>query len=248
MSVLQDKVIWVTGAGTGIGRAIAHMLAGQGSVLALMGRRKEVLEEVRDEVSKMGARGTETVPLDVADRESVLAAGKSLLEKYGRVDILVNNAGLNIPDRSLVKLQPEDWDKVIHVNLTGAYNMIHAVLPAMRKQKDGLIINVSSIAGVKPSSLAGTAYTASKFGVTGMTGVINEEEWSNGIRATALCPGEVNTPIMEKRPVKIPPEDLARMIQPEDMAAAVKFLGELPGRTHIPEMLVMPTHRRGVPV
>jgi len=243
MSMFKDKVVWITGAGTGVGRAVAHMYAREGATMALFGRRPEPLEGVYDEVCRLGGHGVWQA-VDVSDRQALAAAAKEVMEKLQRVDILVNNAGLNIVDRSLEKLTPEGWDQVVQVNLTGAFNVIHTVLPAMRQQKDGLIINISSIAGVKPSALAGGAYTASKFGLTGFNGVINEEEWRNGIRATAVCPGEINTPIMEKRPVKLSQDDLDRMIQPEDLADTVRFLSAMPARTHIPEILVMPVHRR----
>jgi NADP-dependent 3-hydroxy acid dehydrogenase YdfG len=193
-----------------------------------------------------GGQQAQAVSLDVAERAAVLRAAEALLGQWGRVDILVNNAGLNIPRRRLDELKGEDWDRVILANLTGAYNMIAAVLPPMRAQGDGLIVNVSSIAGKRASGLSGAAYTASKHGMNGLNDSINIEEWSHGIRATAICPGEVSTEILEKRPIPVDPEDRARMIAPEDLVEAIRFVSALPPRTTVTEMLVMPTHKRAL--
>lgn len=243
MPQFTDKIVWITGGGTGIGRATALMFAKEGATLALMGRRQEPLEAVAGAARELGAQ-VQVVPLDVANRPGVEAGCKGLLEKWGRVDILVNNAGLNIPKRRLNDMEPGDWDKVIGVNLTGTYNMTAAVLPSMRSQGGGLIINISSMAGKRVSGLAGSAYSASKHGMNAFSDSINQEEWRHGIRATALCPGEVNTEILDRRPIAVPPEDRERMIAAEDLAEAVRFVAALHPRTTIPEMLLLPTHKR----
>ncbi len=245
MASFKDKVVWITGAGTGIGRSTAQMFAREGATLALMGRRADVLQGVHEEVVSLGGHG-EAIPLDVSDRAAVEAAAKGLLERLGRVDILVNNAGLNISRRRLKDLQPSDWDTVIQVNLTGAYNVIQAVLPAMRQQGGGLIVNVSSMAAKQASGLSGAAYTASKHGMNGLSHSINSEEWRHGIRATAVCPGEVNTEILSKRPVPVAQEDRERLIHPDDLAQTIHFLASMHPRTNIPEMLVMPTYKRQI--
>jgi NADP-dependent 3-hydroxy acid dehydrogenase YdfG len=237
------KVVWITGAGTGIGRAAAHLFAEEGARVALLGRRAEVLEAVLAEVRQRGAEGA-AVPLDVAQRPAVQAAAQRLLKQWGRVDVLVNNAGLNIPERRLAVLKPEDWDQVIAINLTGAFNMIYAVLPPMRAQGDGLIVNISSMAGKQASGLSGTAYAASKHGMNGLNASINTEEWRHGIRATVICPGEVNTEILDKRPVPVEQADRERMVGPEDIAEAIRFVAALPARATVTEMLVVPTHKR----
>jgi NADP-dependent 3-hydroxy acid dehydrogenase YdfG len=243
MAQFKDKVIWITGAGTGIGRAAAHMFAAEGATVALLGRRAEVLAAVLRDVQQRGGRG-EAVSLDVADRAAVQSTAERLLKQWGRVDVLVNNAGVNIQERRLTVLKPENWDLVVGVNLTGAYNMLQAVLPAMRKQGGGLIVNVSSMAGKRASGLSGTAYTAAKHGMNGMNESINAEEWRHGIRATVICPGEVNTEILDRRPVPVPPEERERLIDPADLAEAIRFVAALPPRTTVTEMLVMPTHKR----
>ncbi len=243
MAALKNKVVWITGGGTGIGQAAAVAFGREGALVALLGRRAAVLEVTARAVNETGAP-VRTAAIDVSNRAQVRAAAQELLGAWKRVDILVNNAGLNVPKRRLRELAGEDWDQVIGVNLTGAFNMIQAVLPAMREQKDGLIVNVSSLAGKQASGLAGTAYTASKHGMNGLSHSINAEEWVHGIRATAFCPGEVNTPIIDKRPIQLDAEERARMMQPEDLAEAILFLAKLHPRTHVPEMLLMPTHHR----
>jgi NADP-dependent 3-hydroxy acid dehydrogenase YdfG len=240
VAAFADKVVWITGAGSGIGRAVARMFAEDGACLALIGRRADKLAEALAEVRDRGGRG-ETVVLDVSRRAEVESAAARLLEAYGRVDVLVNNAGLNVRGRKLSALTGEDWDAVIQTNLGGAFNLIHAALPAMRRQRDGLIVNVSSMAAKRVSGIAGTAYTASKHGLNGLSLSVSAEEGANGIRCTALCPGAVNTEILAKRPVSYSEAERARMIQPEDIALAVRFLALLPPRTTVPELLVMPT-------
>jgi len=240
MADFSDKVVWITGAGSGIGRAVARMFAAEGATLVLIGRRADKLKGVQDEACASGANA-EVLVLDVCRRGEVEAAAAGLIERHRRVDVLVNNAGLNVRGRKLAVLTGEDWDQVMQTNLTGAFNMIHAVLPAMRRQRGGLIVNISSMAGRRVSGIAGTAYTASKHGMNGLSLSVSAEEGSNGIRCTALMPGVVNTEILEKRAVTYSAEERALMIQPEDIAQAVRFLALLPARSTVPEMQVVPT-------
>ena len=243
MTAFAGKVVWVTGAGTGIGKAGALMFAQEGAAVALIGRRRDKLDEVAAEIHAMG--GTAAVEaLDVADRKKVGEAGERLLKRLGRVDILVNNAGLNVVNRRLDEIGAEDWDYILAVNLTGAFNMVQAVMPAMRNQKDGLIINIASTAAKRVSGVAGIAYSASKFGMLGMSLSLTQEAWKFGIRACCLCPDDVNTPIMARRKVKYPPEVLEQFIQPEDLAETMRFVALMPRRTSIPEMVIYPTNVR----
>ncbi|HUO64534.1 MAG TPA: SDR family NAD(P)-dependent oxidoreductase [Terriglobales bacterium] len=243
MTAFAGKVVWMTGAGTGIGKAGALMFAQEGAAVALIGRRRDKLDEVAAEIHAMG--GTAAVEaLDVADRKKVGEAGERLLKRLGRVDILVNNAGLNVVNRRLDEIGAEDWDYILAVNLTGAFNMVQAVMPAMRNQKDGLIINIASTAAKRVSGVAGIAYSASKFGMLGMSLSLTQEAWKFGIRACCLCPDDVNTPIMARRKVKYPPEVLEQFIQPEDLAETMRFVALMPRRTSIPEMVIYPTNVR----
>jgi len=243
MTAFAGKVVWMTGAGTGIGRAGALMFAREGAAVALIGRRRDKLDEVAAEIQAFGGKAA-VQAIDVADRKKVGMAGEQLLKSLGRVDILVNNAGLNIANRRLDEITAEDWDYILAVNLTGAFNMVQAAMPAMRRQKDGLIINVASTAAKRVSGVAGIAYSASKFGMLGMSLSLTQEAWKFGIRACCLCPDDVNTPIMARRKVKYPPEVLEQFIQPEDLAETMRFVALMPHRTSIPEMLIYPTNVR----
>jgi NAD(P)-dependent dehydrogenase (short-subunit alcohol dehydrogenase family) len=242
MALFKGKVVWVTGAGTGIGRAGALMFAEEGAAVALIGRRREKLEEVAAAITAKGGKAV-VAPLDVGDRSAVDRAAERLLAELGRVDILVNNAGLNImgTGRRLENLTPEDWDMVIRVNLTGQYNMFHAVFEPMRAQKEGLIINVISTAAKNPSGVSGMAYQSAKFGMMGFGVSLNKEAWKFGIRTCNIFPDETNTDIMLRRPVTYSPEDLARILQPEDLADAMKFVAALHPRASVHDLTLYPT-------
>jgi NADP-dependent 3-hydroxy acid dehydrogenase YdfG len=243
MKPFAGKVVWMTGAGTGIGRAGAVMFARDGAEVVLIGRRREKLEEVAAEIKGAGGRSL-VEPLDVSDRERVKASAARLLERLKRVDILVNNAGTNVVTRRLEEVSAEDWDQVLAINLTGAFNMFQAVFPAMRTAGDGLVINVASTAARRVSGIAGIAYSASKFGMLGMSLSLTQEAWNFGIRTCCICPDDVNTPIMARRRVKYPPEVLAQFIQPEDLAETMRYVALMPKRTSIPEIVVCPTNIR----
>ena len=242
MALFAGKVVWMTGAGTGIGRAGALMFAEEGAAVALMGRRREKLDEVAAAIA--AKRGKAIVaPLDVGDRGAVDRTAQRLVAELGRVDILVNNAGLNVAGtgRRMENLTPEDWDMVLRVNLTGQYNMFRAVFEPMRAQKEGLIINVISTAAKNPSGVSGMAYQSAKFGMMGFGVSLNKEAWKFGIRTCNIFPDETNTDIMLKRPVKYSPEDLARILQPEDLAQAMKFVAALHPRASVHDLTLYPT-------
>jgi NADP-dependent 3-hydroxy acid dehydrogenase YdfG len=243
MGTLTGKVAWVTGAGSGIGLAGARALAEAGATVVMSGRRKEVLEP---EVEKLRIRGfaADAEALDVSDQKAVKRAAGRILERHGKVDVLVNSAGLNVPNRYWKNQTLEGWDEVIGINLDGSFYTTYAVLPGMRTRKDGVIINISSWSGVYHVKLTGAAYNASKHAVIAMTETLNMEECANGIRACAICPAEVSTPIMEKRPVPPSAEDRARMLQPEDLGATIRFVAELPARACINQLIISPTWNR----
>ncbi len=235
----ESKTALVTGAGSGIGRATAVGLAKMGLRVALVGRDAEKLEGTKKLV---GADNTLVEPCDVADRAGVAAmAGRVLAAFGGSIDVLVCNAGTNVRDRSLEKLSPDDWDKMIDTNLTGAFNLVHSFLPAMRSRGKGLIVQVCSIAGLRVSKLGGAGYAASKFGQAALGIGIGLEEGRGGIRSSVIYPGEVNTPILDARPVPVPQERKDAILQSEDVAAAVCFLVQLHPRANIPELVIKPT-------
>ena len=238
MATLKTAV--VTGAGSGIGRGIARALDGLGLRLALIGREQRKLEETQNELTG-GRDSALTISCDVGDRDSVRTMVGRVLEAFGSIDVLVCNAGTNVRNRSLEALSPEDWDKMIEVNLTGAFNLVHHVLPSMRKRQDGLVIQICSISGIRASTLGGAGYSASKFGQSALGICLGREEGQNGIRSSVIYPGEVETPILDARPVPVPPERRAVILQPEDVAAAVRFVAELHPRAHVPELVILPT-------
>ncbi|MFG0295192.1 MAG: SDR family oxidoreductase [Maioricimonas sp. JB045] len=238
---LQDKTALVTGGGTGIGAGIAMGLARAGCRVAITGRREEKLREVADAYRKSDGGELLVHASDVADRDSVQELFEWADGELGRVDILVNSAGINVPKRKMAELDPADWDKLIQVNATGAYNTIRAVLPQMRERKDGLIINISSIAGLRASLLGGVAYSASKFAMTVLGTCVGLEERENGIRVTNVYPGEVETPILDARPNPVSAEHRARILQPEDIASLVVTVASLPPRAHVPDLVIKPT-------
>jgi NADP-dependent 3-hydroxy acid dehydrogenase YdfG len=236
---MEHQTALITGAGSGMGQAIAVDLAKAGVRVALVGRDEAKLDATRDLLGP-GAEQALICPCDVADRSAVGAMVARVIESFGSIDILVCNAGINVNPRSLEQLDPADWDRMIATNLTGAYNLVHFVLPSMRERKRGLVVQVCSIAGVRASVLGGAGYSASKFGQAALGLTLGREERLNGIKSSVIHPGEVNTPILERRPVPVPPERRAAILQPEDVAAAVRFLAELPARATVPELVITP--------
>ena len=237
---LKDKIAIVTGAGSGIGRGIAELFAQEGAEVVTVGRTREKLDVAKQEAED-GAERLHPRALDVSDRLSAKSLVTATVAQFGRVDILVNNAGVNVAKRALAELSIEDFDKLVQVNLNGAFYMMHGVLPVMREQGGGLIINVSSVAGVRASVLGGAAYSASKFGLSGLSKTIGVEERENGIRSCLIYPGEVNTPILDARPVVPDADRRAKMLQPEDLAQAALLVATLHPRATIPELTIVPT-------
>lgn len=240
---MQDKVVWVTGAGTGIGAAVAKHLASLGAVVVLTGRRVELLKQVADSISEAG--GIAWVRSGDLSRAATSKKIVDAIDKrYGRLDILVNNAGVNILARNWAQLAHDGVDTIISANLSGAFYCSIAVMPIMRRQRDGLLIHTASWAGRFISALSGPAYTASKHAVVAMSHSINLEEFSNGIRSTVINPGEVRTEILDKRPIPVPESDRARMLQPEDLAATIAHVAMAPAHVCMNEVLISPTWNR----
>lgn len=239
---LKGKVAWITGGGSGIGLAGAIELVKAGAHVVISGRTQSTNDSALAELKALGS--AEAILLDVADKKAVQAAADAILKKHGRIDILVTSAGTNATKRNFDVVTPEAWDDVVAINLSGLFYCVHAVLPAMRKQKDGLIINVSSWAGRFASKLTGPAYNATKRAVIALSESINMEECMNGIRATSILPGEVATPILRKRPVPPSKEEQDRMTQSEDLGAAILFVASMPARTCVNELIIAPTWNR----
>jgi NADP-dependent 3-hydroxy acid dehydrogenase YdfG len=240
--MLAGKVAWITGGGSGIGLAGALELARAGAHVVISGRSVETLKKAENDLKSAG-RG-EVIALDVSDQKEVAKASAQILKRFGRVDILLNSAGINLPKRNFRNVSVDGWDQIVAINLSGMFYCCQAVLPAMREKKEGLIINVSSWAGRYASTLTGPGYNATKHAVIALTESINMEEGVNGIRATSVLPGEVATPILEKRPVPPPPEERARMLQAEDLGKTILFIATLPGRACVNEIIISPTWNR----
>jgi NADP-dependent 3-hydroxy acid dehydrogenase YdfG len=236
MASLTGKVAWVTGAGSGIGQAAAVALAKEGATVVLTGRRKEPLEETAATIKKAGGKAV------VKAGDLMKAAA---VNRIAACDILVNNAGLNILERTFKQLSPAGVDQVVHGNLSSAFYCTLAVLPMMRKQKGGLLIHTSSVAGRVPGPLSGATYSAAKHGVVAMSHTLNMEECVNGIRSCAVLPGEVATPILDKRPVPVTKEERAKMAQSEDVGDLIRYIACLPPHVTINEVMITPTWNRG---
>jgi NADP-dependent 3-hydroxy acid dehydrogenase YdfG len=241
---LKNKIAWVTGAGSGIGRAAAVALAQEGATVIVSGRREGPLNEVAAEIKAAGG----TAIVKAADLTNAAAAGKiadEIRSQFKRLDILVNNAGVNIAKRSMAQLDAAGADQVLDGNLSNAFYCVIAALPIMRAQKDGILIHTASMAGRSIGPLSGAAYAAAKHGVVALSHSINCEECVNGIRSTVVCPGEVATPILDQRPVPVSAEDRARMLQSEDVADLIRYVATLPAHICLNEVWITPTWNRG---
>jgi NAD(P)-dependent dehydrogenase (short-subunit alcohol dehydrogenase family) len=221
VGALDGRVALVAGASSGIGLATAHALADAGAAVHTVARRE--------------VPGLASHRLDITDRAAVAALAQQLPELH----ILVVAAGTNIPDRTLDRLTPEGWDELVAVNLTGAFNLLHAFRGALRAVH-GHVVVVGSVSGSWPD-VSGAAYQAAKAGVLALTRAAAFEE-RHGVRHTAILPGVVDTPILERRPSPPDAETRAQMLQAEDVAAACLFAVSLPERAYVAELTILPTH------
>ena len=226
----------VVGGGTGMGEAITLGLAKEGVKIIVAGRRQTKLEDV----ASKGDGNILPQSVDVADRESVKSLFNWVDEQFDQLHLLVNCAGANVPNRSMSELAPEDWDKLIKINATGAFNCMHYGLPLMRPHKTGLVINISSTSGKRAAPLGGVAYNASKFAMAALGTSATEDERKNGIRVTTIFPGEVDTPILDDRPVPPSAEHRAKILKPEDIADITLAVAKLPPLAHVPELVIKP--------
>ncbi len=243
MAGLADKVAWITGASSGIGEAAALALAEDGATVVLTARRAEALETVAAQIRAAGGI-VHIKPGDVTRAAEMQAVANWIAGSLGRIDILVNNAGMNVRARSFAELTAEGADEVIATNLNAAFYCVAAVLPTMRAQHDGVLIHTSSWAGRHLGTVSGAAYSAAKHGVVAMSHLLNAEECVNGIRSCAICPAEVATPILDRRPVPVSAEDRSRMLQPADLGGLIRYVATLPAHVCLNEVVISPTWNR----
>jgi len=235
----MSKTAVITGAGSGVGQSVALKLAALGWRVALVGRRAEALN---DSLKRAGARASQLLlcPCDIGDSAAVNVMSKKVLAEFGEVEVLVNAAGTNAPRRALEVLALDDYHSMINTNLNGAYYCVQAFLPQMRARRSGTIVNIVSDAGKQANPKAGPAYVMSKFGMAGLNQAINCEERQNGVRASAIFPGDIDTPLLERRPVVPDAAARARMMKAEDIADCALLCIQLPSRAIIEEMIVRP--------
>ena len=243
MGVMDGKVSIITGAGTGIGKVAAVMFAEAGSDLVLAGRRQAPLDEVADLAREHGVE-VEVRPTDLENGDAAADLGKWSLERFGKVDILVNNAGHSSRVRSLRYVGPEEWESVFKVNVEGVYRLTQSVLANMIDRGSGTVITVSSMAALTPGLLGGAPYSAAKAASLNMIRGMNTELAKLGVRACAIMPGEVDTPILENRPRPPDADDRSTMMMPEDIAQAIFLCAAMPQRTIVEQVVMMPTMRR----
>jgi NADP-dependent 3-hydroxy acid dehydrogenase YdfG len=243
MSMIPRTVL-IIGASGGLGRAIASTFSQAGFCLALVARDREKLERAREELGP-GAAEAMILPCDVTDRNQVQAMVEQVLDRMTSIDILIYSAGVNVRQRSLRSLDPGDWDQVISTNLTGAFNVMHFVLPSMRTRGSGLIVQISSLSGLRANVVSGAAYSAAKFAQSALGICIGREERGRGIRSTVIYAGEVNTEFLNVRSARpgggVGDDRRERILQPQDIAAAVRFLSDLPANAHVPGLVIKPT-------
>lgn len=243
MKRLEGQVAIVTGAGTGIGRAASLMLAAEGATVVAVGRRREPLESLVDEIEQASGRAV-AHSADLMDGDAAAGVAEFALQQFGRIDILVNNAGFSSKVRSVKYVSAEEWESVFRINIDAVFRLTQACLPTMLERASGTVITTSSMAALKPGVLGGSPYSAAKAASLNFSNGLNSELRAEGIRATAIIPAEVDTPILDGRPA--PPDAEARklMMQPEDVAACIHLAATLPPRTVVEEIVVAPTRPR----
>jgi len=236
---LRDKVVIITGASSGIGAETARVLAAEGAKLVLAARSMARLEQVATELAETGV-ATMVVPTDVTRAADCQAVVQATVDAFGTVDVVINNAG-DGPPASLLETTEEIWDRTVDVCLKGVFLMSRAAVAVMQKNKRGTIVNISSVAG-KAGFKNRSAYCAAKWGVHGFSEALRAELDALNIRVHLVCPGPVATPWWGRTNETQPEAVLQRMVQPEEVAEAVRWVLTQPARLQIDEVVVK-THR-----
>ncbi|MGY4503923.1 NADP-dependent 3-hydroxy acid dehydrogenase YdfG [Bradyrhizobium sp. GM24.11] len=243
MGLLDGKIALVTGAGTGIGRETAILLAQDGATVVLTGRRIDPLKDVATLIKKAGGKAVARA-LDITSRDAILETVAWIKHHVGAVDILVNNAGSASKVLNARFISEAEWNATVNVNLTSVFNLTQAVLEDMITKKEGTVITVSSLAVVNPNLLGGVAYGAAKAGVKNFMTFLHNTYRNQGIRATTILPGETDTPIMDNRARPPLEGERAMMLNPHDVARAVLLCASLQKGAVVPELHICPTFMR----
>ena len=240
---IQGKVVVITGASSGVGESTARLLAGNGAKVVLGARRKDRIDAVVKDITAKGgsALGFKS---DVTKRGDVEALVKGAIDKHGRIDVIVNNSGI-MPIAPMAAIKVEEWDRMIDVNIKGLLYGVAAVLPIMQKQKQGHIINIASVAGIKVFAPGGTVYSATKFAVRAVTEGLRMEHKADNIRCTIISPGAVATELPESSSEEATRKNLRELykmaIPADSIARAIAYAIEQPAEVEIDEVVIRPT-------
>jgi NADP-dependent 3-hydroxy acid dehydrogenase YdfG len=243
MSRLDGQIAIVTGAGTGIGRETALLLAKQGCQVVLVGRRKAMLDPVVASIISEGGKAVARA-VDIQKRSELVELVEWITSNYGIPDIVVHNAGSASKVLNARWISEQEWNSTLEVNLTAVFNLTQALLPGMLKRGSGTIVTVSSLAALRPNLLGGAAYGAAKAAVLNFMGHLHNTFRNQGIRATTILPGETDTPILDNRARPPSEQERARMLDPVDVAEAVLLCCTLPLRAVVEEIRIAPTFMR----
>jgi len=235
---LADRVAVIIGAAGGMGQAIVERLSAAGCRLALIDLEPEALDRMVRNLS-LGDSAI-VIPADITDRTQIARAVQAVSARFGGVDILINAAGTNTKQRTLDDLSPEQWERVIDINLSGVFHCTQAFLPLLKQQR-GIVVTIASTAALRATPGGGTAYCASKRALISLNESINAEQGKYGVRACVICPGEVDTPLIEKRPVLPSAERRAAMLKPDDIADTVHFIVTRPPHVTISDLVIWPS-------
>jgi len=238
----DQRVLWVTGGGSGMGAAGAEAAARDGWTVVLSGRRADRLEQVAGAIRATGGTA-DVLPLDANDPAAVAAARDVVLERHGRLDGLLLAAGLNAPRRRWDDQSLTDFRAIVDTNLTAAVTVVDTALPALRSS-GGVVVVVSSYAGWSFQPGAGVAYSASKTALGSVVRSLNQQEAEHGVRATHLCPGDVATDFLDQRPEVPDAAARQRMLQPEDVGRTVAFVLGAPAHVRVDELVLSPVSQR----
>ena len=245
MDSLKGKSVILTGAGSGIGKVTAKMLGEQGANVFVVGRRENLLKESVKEIENAGGKGA-FLSADLEDGDSAANVAEEAIKEFRNIQYLVNNAGHSSKVRSMRYVKKDDWQSVFNVNVEGVYRLTQAILPNMIENGGGTVVTISSMAAINPGLMGGVPYSSAKAAVAAMMTAMRQELREHGIRSCTIYPAEVDTPILDNRP--LPPDAQARatMMMPEDIAETILLCMRMPHRTIVQDVIVSPTIQRDV--